>query len=94
VRDESGNQVGTVLSTQVFMKDDLLIRVIQFEGPVPAIARHMSRQQATLELEEKLEEHLADHRDMSTPEGVRKFSSQAGMRLLVSRQVAPRQPLE
>jgi len=77
----------------VFIKDDLLVRVIEFEGPVPAIARHMSRQQATLDLEKKLEEHLADDRDMSTPEGVKRFFSEAGMRLLVSRQVAPRHPV-
>src|SRR5689334_12195542 len=78
VRDEAGNEKGLLVSTLVFMKDDTVIRVVEIEGAsLPEVAAHMGRQPAIRELEEKLDEHLAEPRDMSTPEGAREFFMKA-----------------
>ncbi len=52
---------------------------------LPTLARHMGQQQAIRDLEDKLDEHIAEPRDMSTPEGAREFFIKSFMELLVSR---------
>ena len=85
VTDDDGNPVGRLLSTQVFLKDRTIVRVIEVEGDFAAVARHMARQPAIRELERQLDEHLAVPRDMSTPEGARAFFQSSMMRPLVAR---------
>ena len=85
VKDEDGNEVGRLLKTQVFMKGNTIVRVIEYEGPLPLIGRHMSQQKGIKELEDKLDDYLEVPRDMTTPEGVRKFFMETGMQCLVSR---------
>jgi hypothetical protein len=84
-RDEEGNEVGRLISTQVFMRDNTVVRVIEFEGPMPVISKHMSQQKGIKELEDKLDDYLEVPRDMTTPEGVRAFFMSTGMRCLVAR---------
>jgi SchA/CurD like domain len=87
IRDEDGNEVGTLLSTLVFMKDNHVIRVVETTDgvPLPVLARHMGRQPAIRELEDQLDEHIAEPRDMSTPQGAREFFMKSSMELLISR---------
>jgi hypothetical protein len=87
IKDEDGNEVGTLLQTLVFMKDDQVLRVVETTDGVdlPTLAKHMGRQQAIRDLEDKLDEHIAEPRDMSTPEGAREFFVKSIMELLVSR---------
>ncbi|MDX6675567.1 MAG: hypothetical protein QOH11_2985 [Solirubrobacteraceae bacterium] len=75
IKDDDGNEVGTLLQTLVFMKDDQVIRVVETTDGVdlPTLAKHMGRQPAIRELENQLDEHIAEPRDMSTPEGAREF---------------------
>jgi SchA/CurD like domain len=75
IKDDDGNEVGTLLQTLVFMKDDQVIRVVETTDGVdlPTLAKHMGRQPAIRELEDQLDEHIAEPRDMSTPEGAREF---------------------
>lgn len=75
IKDDDGNEVGTLLQTLVFMKDDQVIRVVETTDDVdlPTLAKHMGRQPAIRELEDQLDEHIAEPRDMSTPEGAREF---------------------
>ncbi len=58
VRDEDGNAVGTLLSTQVFMKGNTVIRVVETtdDVPLPVLGQHMGSQPAIRELEDKLDE--------------------------------------
>lgn len=84
-RDEEGNEVGRLISTQVFMRENTVVRVIEFEGPMPVISKHMSQQKGIKELEDKLDDYLEEPRDMTTPEGVRAFFMSTGMRCLVAR---------
>jgi hypothetical protein len=87
VRDEEGNDVGTLLSTQVFMKGNTVVRVVETtdDVPLPVLGQHMGRQPAIRELEDKLDELVADPRDMSTSEGAREFFMKSTMELLVTR---------
>jgi hypothetical protein len=87
VRDGDGNAVGTLLSTQVFMKGNTVIRVVETtdEVPLPVLGQHMGSQPAIRELEDKLDEYVAEPRDMSTSEGAREFFMKSTMELLVTR---------
>jgi hypothetical protein len=87
IKDEQGNEVGTLVSTLVFMKDSHVIRVVETTDGValPVLARHMGQQQAIRDLEDALDEHIAEPRDMSTPEGAREFFLKSIMELLAAR---------
>lgn len=85
ITDEDGNVKGKLLSTNVFMKDNVIVRVIEFEGSIIDVAPHMGRQPAIRELEDKIDEYIENPRDMSTPEGARKFFMESAMRTVVSR---------
>lgn len=87
IRDRDGNDVGKLLATQVFMKDTTIVRVVEVTDGVslPDLGRHMGRQAAVRELEDQLDELVAEPRDMSTDEGARDFFIKSFMELLVSR---------
>jgi hypothetical protein len=86
VRDQEGNETGRLISTLVFMKENTVVRVVEIEGAsLPEVAAHMGKQPAVRELEEKLDEHLAEPRDMSSPEGAREFFMKSSMRMLLAR---------
>lgn len=86
VRDENGNEVGKVVSTLVFMKDNVVVRVAgaDFDDPQLLFA-HLRSQPAIREIEEKLQQYIEVPREMSTPEGAAEFYRQAGMECLVDR---------
>jgi hypothetical protein len=86
VRGADGSEVGRLLGTQVYMKDNTIVRVMEFEGDSRAIFGHLQRQDAVRSLEEKLDEYIETPRDMSTPEGAQKFFRESGMQCLLSRQ--------
>jgi hypothetical protein len=87
IRDEEGNEVGTLLATQVFMKGNTVVRIVETTDGVtlPVVGQHMGRQPAIRELEDKLDSLVAEPRDMSTSEGARAFFIASFMELLVSR---------
>lgn len=80
VLDDEGNVVGKLLRTVVFLGPEVAVRVIEVEGDLRTVSRHMSRQPQVREFERQIEEHLAVPRDMVTPEGAQKFFQDAGMR--------------
>ena len=87
ITNDDGEEVGTLLSTLVFMKETHVIRVVETTDGVdlPTLAKHMGRQPAIRDLEDQLDEHIAEPRDMSTPEGAREFFVKSIMELLVAR---------
>jgi len=85
VKDENGNVVGRLLATMAFVGREAAIRVIEVDGPLPLVAAHMSRQPEVREFERQLEEHLAEPRDMVSPEGARAFFQRAGMENVLNR---------
>lgn len=85
VKDDDGNVVGTLLRTMVFMGTEACVRVIEVQGDLITVARHMGRQETVREFEEGIEPHLAESRDMRSPEGAQEFFRRAGMRLILDR---------
>ena len=69
IRDEDGNEKGMLLGTYVLMKDNWVIRVIEFDGEFMDVAVHMREQQEVVDLEEELDDHLLEPRDMSDTGG-------------------------
>jgi hypothetical protein len=76
-----------LLSTTVFMKDCQVIRMIEFEGEFPKIMAHLSQDPNIQYVERELDKYLVeeDKRDMSTPDGARKFFQNALMRTVTMR---------
>ena len=82
LQDESGQEVGKLLGTAVFIKDDLMVRIIHYEGDFAAIGRHMARQKGVHVLESKLAPYLRTQRDTSTTEAFQSYFRNATMRCI------------
>jgi len=86
VRDDDGAVVGKLITTLVFMGEELAIRVMEVEGAdFRAVATHISRQPEVADFERQIEPYLAEPRDLSTPDGAQKFFRGAGMHNIVAR---------
>jgi len=85
VRGEDGNVIGRLLTTMVFVGDEAAVRVIEVEGDPRAVAGHISQQPEVKEFEQKIEEYLAEPRDLSNPEGAKAFFHRSGMRQVIMR---------
>jgi hypothetical protein len=85
VKDDDGNVVGKLYSTQVFLKGTTLVRAIEFEGSIIDVAKHMGRQPAIRALEDEIDKYCVEERDMRTPEGARAYFIKAAMETLVNR---------
>ncbi|WP_433858751.1 SchA/CurD-like domain-containing protein [Streptomyces kronopolitis] len=63
-----------LLSTAVFLRDATLVRVIEYEGDLDAVARHMAAQPGVQEVERRLKPYLNSPRDTDSIDGfVRAF---------------------
>ncbi|MGW3497521.1 SchA/CurD-like domain-containing protein [Streptomyces sp. NPDC001020] len=69
VENAAGQEAGTILATAVFLRDDTLVRVIEYTGDLEAVARHMAMQPGVREVEQKLKPYLTKPRDTDTVEG-------------------------
>jgi hypothetical protein len=81
-RDESGREAGKLLGTAVFIKDDVMMRVIHYDGDFAAITRHMAGQRGVHLIEEKLAPFLQRRRDTSSPEAFGAYFRDATMRCI------------
>jgi hypothetical protein len=79
---DNGQQAGKLLGTAVFIKDDIIVRVIHYEGEFAAIGRHMAAQKGVHLIEEALAPYLAEQRDTSTQEGFGAYFRDATMRCI------------
>jgi hypothetical protein len=79
-RDEQGERAGKLLGTAVFIKDDVMVRVIHYEGDFGAIARHMAAQRGVHLIEDQLAPYLAERRDTVSTEGFGAYFRDATMR--------------
>ncbi|MFF6779091.1 SchA/CurD-like domain-containing protein [Streptomyces sp. NPDC012637] len=75
-----GEQAGRLLGTAVFVKDDVVVRVIHYEGDFAAIGRHMAAQQGVHTAEAALAPYLAEPRDTSSPQAFAAYFRDATMR--------------
>ncbi|MFB7326026.1 MULTISPECIES: SchA/CurD-like domain-containing protein [unclassified Streptomyces] len=79
-KGDDGNAAGRLLGTGVFIKDDVLIRVIHYEGDFAAVGRHMAAQKGVHLLEDRLQPYLAEPRDTTSPEAFAAYFRDATMR--------------
>lgn len=73
-------QAGRLLGTAVFVKDDVMVRVIHYEGDIGALARHMAGQRGVHLIEQQLAPYLAQQRDTNTPQGFAEYFRNTTMR--------------
>lgn len=79
---DGGDQAGRLLGTAVFIKDDVMVRVIHYEGEFGAVAKHMATQRGVHLIEEQLAPYLAEQRDTSTPEAFGAYFRDSVMRTI------------
>ena len=77
---DDGQRAGRLLGTAVFVKDDVMVRVIHYEGDLGALAGHMAGQRGVHLIEQQLAPYLAQQRDTSTPQEFAKYFRNATMR--------------
>jgi len=68
-----------LLGTSIFMKDSVVVRMMEIDGSLPSVMAHLAAQPSIQELERQLDQFLAEPRDMSSPEGARAFFGRAMM---------------
>ncbi|NUK81098.1 SchA/CurD [Streptomyces lunaelactis] len=69
VKGDGGEETARILATAVFIRDDTMVRVIEYQGDLKAIARHMAVQPGVREVEERLDPYLTRPRATDTVEG-------------------------
>lgn len=74
-----------LLGTTVFMKGNVVVRVMDFEGRLERVMAHLSQQPSVRDVEERLNPYLEVPRDLSSPHGAREFFMRAMMRRITHR---------
>ncbi|CAM3691480.1 SchA/CurD-like domain-containing protein [Kibdelosporangium persicum] len=80
LRYEDGGPAGRLLGTAVFVKEDVMVRIIHFEGDFAVIARHMAAQRGVHLIEQQLAPYLQRQRDTTTPQAFGQYFRDATMR--------------
>ncbi|WP_406379396.1 SchA/CurD-like domain-containing protein [Streptomyces sp. NBC_01618] len=77
---DDGEAAGRLLGTGVFIKDDVIVRVIHYEGDFAAVGKHMAAQKGVHMLEQQLAPYLAEQRETDSAEGFAAYFRDATMR--------------
>jgi hypothetical protein len=80
--DEDGNAAGKLLGTVVFLKDDVLVRVVHYEGDFAWVGRHMAKQKGVHLIEQELQPLLAERRDTESEKDFGAYFRNATMRVI------------
>jgi len=75
-----------LVSTTVFIKGNIIVRVLEINGKLEEAVAHLSQQEAIRKAEEELNPLLEYPRDFSTPESAKNFFQQALMMRLTHRE--------
>ncbi|WP_197319855.1 SchA/CurD-like domain-containing protein [Saccharomonospora sp. NB11] len=78
-----------LLATSVFLWQNHVVRVIDVDGPLPLVMRHLANDPAIRATEEKLNPLLVRPRDFSDPESVGWFFRRAMMTRVVHHEAMP-----
>lgn len=85
IRDDAGQVIGKIVGTGLFLREDTMVRIIQHEGELEAVARHMAVQEGVREAERKVLPYLSVSRDTRTVEGFLRYFRNSTMRCLAQR---------
>lgn len=80
--DEQGDAAGRLLGTAVFIKDDVMVRIIHYEGDFAWVGRHMAAQKGVHLIEDALQPYLAEERDTAAPAAFGAYFRDATMRCI------------
>lgn len=83
LRSDDGQQTGRILGTGLFIKDDVMVRVIHYEGDLAAVGKHMATQPGVHAAEARLAPYLQEERDTSSPRAFGEYFRNASMRSLL-----------
>jgi hypothetical protein len=79
---DNGAQAGRLLGTAVFIKDDVVVRVIHYEGDFSAIGKHMAQQKGVHLIEEALKPYLVERESATSEADFRSHFTNATMRCI------------
>lgn len=82
-----------ILATALFIRDDTMVRFIEYEGDLDAVARHMAAQPGVQEAERKIKPYLTRPRDTDTVEGFVATFKRSMLRC-ISQLAVPRDPAQ
>ncbi len=76
-----------LVSTSVFMKDGVVVRMIEIDGQLPGLIAHLSSDPSIQAVETELDKYLVeeDRRDASNVHGAREFFRRAMMEHVTTR---------
>jgi hypothetical protein len=86
-----GQQETQILATALFIRDDTMVRFIEYEGDLDAVIRHMAAQPGVQEIERRLKPYLTRPRETDTVEGFVAVFKRSMLRPL-SQLAVPRTP--
>jgi septin family protein len=83
-----------LVSTSVFLKDGLIVRMIEIEGSIEKLMAHMSKDPSIQYVERELDKYLVeeDRRKTNTPDGARAFFQRVLMETVTTRTVSQTVP--
>ncbi|WP_298796318.1 SchA/CurD-like domain-containing protein [uncultured Pseudonocardia sp.] len=69
VPEPGAGPVSRILATALFIRDATMVRMVEYEGDLETIARHMAVQPGIQEMERRIKPYLASPRPTGTVEG-------------------------
>jgi hypothetical protein len=85
IRNAAGKVVGRILGTGLFLRGDAMARIIQYEGELDDVARHMAAQDGVHEAERAIAPYLRVPRDTETEAGFLNYFRNSTMEVLAKR---------
>jgi hypothetical protein len=85
IRNAAGKVVGRIIGTGLFLRGDAMARIIQYEGELEDVARHMAAQDGVHEAERAIAPYLRVPRDTETEAGFLNYFHNAAMETLALR---------
>lgn len=90
MRDATGREIGRILGTALFLQSGVMVRVIQYEGSMDDVARHMAVQAGVQQAERRLAPFLEAPRQTDTAVGFVDYFERSSMRCLAQQVVEDR----
>jgi hypothetical protein len=82
IRNEAGKVVGHIIGTGLFLRGDAMARIIQYDGQLEDVSRHMAGQAGVHEAEREIAPYLRTPRDTETAAGFMAYFSRSTMNCL------------
>jgi SchA/CurD like domain len=85
IRNSAGKVVGHIIGTGLFLRGDAMARIIQHDGELEDVSRHMAAQDGVHEAERAIQPYLRTPRDTETEAGFMAHFSRSTMTCLAQR---------